>query len=285
MNICPQVIKSASPAFLELMCLGGILVCSQFFTELLETNVLMCTIRIWPQHVGFVILYGSLVIKTWRISMIFTIGARKRVSLPDAVLHKRLAILLLAAIAILAVWTTSSPPEISALRTSDNLIFYVCKFGIWEYTVIGAEVILLLYGVYLSFTIRKAPAQFSDKFMAYAIYNAIILGLVMSLVSRLFIPVTGPDMILVLEFVQVQVYASVTLLIIFIPKFLAVRKERNNQVCKAIMSQTSILAAAGRFKSSPSVAMDLNVNFLNYMVEQVEKSTQTTENIEKQTAE
>lgn len=39
-----------------------------------------------------------------------------------------------------------------------------------------------------------------------------------SISSRLFVVVIGPDIALVLEFVQMQVNSSVTLLIIFIPK-------------------------------------------------------------------
>lgn len=41
----------------------------------------------------------------------------------------------------------------------------------------AVEALLLLAGVYLCFTVRKAPAHFNEsKFITWATYNAIILG-------------------------------------------------------------------------------------------------------------
>ncbi|XP_060588421.1 probable G-protein coupled receptor CG31760 [Ruditapes philippinarum] len=267
--------------FLELMCVGGILVCSQFFTTYFTSTVLVCTIRIWPQHIGFFILYGSLVVKTWRISAIFTVGAGKRVYLPDKALYQRLGLMMGFVVIVLAAWTVGKPPVIQKIKTSDDLLFYICNYGPMEYAVISAEILLLLYGVYLCFTTRKVPSQFNDKFMTYAIYNAIILGIFMTFMSRLLITVIGPDMSLVFQFLQLQVFASITLLIIFVPKFLAVRKAKEtgdqNNTFTSLNGQG---LGKGRFTKQLSSALDLNVNFLKFLVEATNKATQTDSTLE-----
>lgn len=75
--------------------------------------------------------------------MIFTIGARKKVHLPDKVLYQRLGILLVLTIAILTAWTTSNPPEIKSLRTSEDLLFYTCRYGPWEYAALAGTVTVI----------------------------------------------------------------------------------------------------------------------------------------------
>ena len=52
------------------------------------------------------------------------------------------------------------------------------------FILFSAEIIFLLYGVYLCFTVRKAPAHFNEsRHITWAVYNAIILGSFMAFVS------------------------------------------------------------------------------------------------------
>ncbi|KAL3873526.1 hypothetical protein ACJMK2_036632, partial [Sinanodonta woodiana] len=175
------VIKTASPAFLQLMCLGGVLMCVEFFTLYPEISVVVCSIRIWLWHVGFTVMYGSLIIKTWRISVIFTAGAQKRVKLPDQALFKRFAFIFVVAICIILGWNFASPPYIDVLVPDDRLKAFICMYSVWEFAVLGVEDLFLLYGGYLCFTVRKAPAHFNEsKHITWSIYNAVILGTFMA---------------------------------------------------------------------------------------------------------
>ena len=38
----------------------------QFFFLYPETSYSTCVLRLWPMHTGFLLMYGSLIIKTWR---------------------------------------------------------------------------------------------------------------------------------------------------------------------------------------------------------------------------
>ncbi|KAL4237710.1 7 transmembrane sweet-taste receptor of 3 GCPR [Mactra antiquata] len=197
-----------------------------FFLHIVDATFIACSIRIWFMNIGFFIMYGSLVLKTWRISVIFSVGKKKIIRLPDSVLLQRLGIFILIAAMLLAAWNGSQPPEVTTMKTSDDLKFFICDYGPWEYATLGVRILFLLYGVYLCFTVRKAPAHFNEsKHITWAVYNAIILGSFMKILSRAFISVVGPNMVLLFQFIIIQVFVTITMAFIFVPKFLAFKNK------------------------------------------------------------
>ncbi|KAK6183213.1 hypothetical protein SNE40_010737 [Patella caerulea] len=220
-----MVIKTASPIFLHLMCLGAILMCCQLFVAFPEPTDISCIIEIWPQHLGFSIMFGALIVKTWRISIIFSVGSVKRVSLPDIALLKRLSPLVSLFIIVLLVWSIVDPPSVHILTTTSSLKFFTCAVTYWHYAMYGGEALLLLFGVYLCFTVRKAPAHFNEsKHITWAVYNAIILGSFIIILTQFMAVSNGPDVLYLLLLAQHQVLITITMVLIFAPKFWALYK-------------------------------------------------------------
>ncbi|XP_052103612.1 probable G-protein coupled receptor 158 [Mytilus californianus] len=60
------VIKAGSPIFLLLMCAGGLLVCTMGFLAYPKPSEFLCASQTWVFHIGFSLMYGALVAKTWR---------------------------------------------------------------------------------------------------------------------------------------------------------------------------------------------------------------------------
>jgi hypothetical protein len=75
----------------------------------------------------------------YRISAIFTVGAGKRVYLPDKALYQRLGLMMGFVVIVLAAWTVGKPPVIQKIKTSDDLLFYICNYGPMEYAVISGK--------------------------------------------------------------------------------------------------------------------------------------------------
>ncbi|XP_055880727.1 probable G-protein coupled receptor CG31760 isoform X3 [Biomphalaria glabrata] len=217
------VIKTASPIFLLLTCLGATLMCSSVFVMYGEVTSFTCTLQIWPFNLGFVIMYGALLLKTWRISVIFKSGgATKRINLPDKALLQRMIPLVIVFTGYLSVWTALDPPYAYTVKTSSGLKFFTCSMTWWKYALYGGEALLLLVGVYLCFTVRKAPAHFNEsKFITWATYNAIILGSFILMLTQFVGLSGGPDVVYVLLMAQQQVFVTITLALIFFPKFWA----------------------------------------------------------------
>ncbi|KAL8567676.1 hypothetical protein ACOMHN_008984 [Nucella lapillus] len=182
-----------------------------------EPTELLCMIFVWPFHLGISLLYGSLLLKTWRISVIF--NSRRKVNLTDKVLLQRLAFLPAVMALTLAAWTVVKPPHVVTVVMPDDKKFFSCSFDYWNYSVFGAEALMLLFGVYLSFSVRKAPAQFNEsKYITWSIYNAIIMGVFIITITQMMAATAGPDVLYVLLMLQVQVFDTIALALIFAPK-------------------------------------------------------------------
>ncbi|ESO94286.1 hypothetical protein LOTGIDRAFT_161509 [Lottia gigantea] len=240
-----MVMKTASPIFLHLMCFGAILMCCQIFIAYLEPTDILCMIEIWPLHLGFSVMFGALIIKTWRISVIFGVGSVKRVNLPDSALLKRLLPLIFVFILLITIWTGTNPPRVEILTLTNSLKFYSCSVTWCNYTMYGIEALLLLFGVYLCFTVRKAPAHFNEsKHITWAVYNAIILGSFIIILTQFMSESGGPDILYLLLLAQLQVFITITIALIFIPKFWAIRNGTRPEV-----NNGAVTTITGRVKS------------------------------------
>ncbi|KAL5008798.1 hypothetical protein ScPMuIL_014379 [Solemya velum] len=250
-----MAIRTASPVFLQLMCLGCLLMCSYVFVIFPEPTAIICAAKGWPMHIGFVLMYGALVLKTWRISVIFRVGSIKKIQLPDYVLVQRLVPCIGVTVGFLAAWTAADPPRAETFRTEAGLKYQGCSQSWWYYAALGGELTLLLYGCYLCFTVRKAPAHFNEsKKIAWTIYNAIILGS-FNVVITIFIGYSaGPDVLYLLSFLEVQVYVTITICFIFGPKFWALYKKAEVSDFQATFSVT------GRMKK-PATAVSIIERF------------------------
>ncbi|KAK7487087.1 hypothetical protein BaRGS_00021582, partial [Batillaria attramentaria] len=212
-----MVMKTASPIFLQIMIGSAVLMCTSVFVMYPEPTDALCTIFVWPFHMGFALLYGSLLIKTWRISVIF--NSRKKVNLPDKVLLQRLVPLPAVMAIFLSCWTVIGPPQVITVTMDDTKKFFSCSLDYWTYAVYGVEALLLLFGVYLCFTVRKAPAHFNEsKHITWSTYNAIILGIFIITLTQFLSQTAGPDVVYVLLMMQLHVFVTFTLALIFVPK-------------------------------------------------------------------
>ncbi|KAL5008800.1 hypothetical protein ScPMuIL_014381 [Solemya velum] len=250
-------IKSGSPIFLQIMCVGSVVMVTEMFIIFPEPTDVLCAITPWIHHTGFNLMYGALILKTWRISIIFRVGKVKRVRLPDQVLAQRLLPILGVTMAILAAWTAADPPYVETLRTGSDLKFFNCTESWWSYAIYGAETLMLLFGVYLCFTVRKAPAQFNEsKHITWSTYNAIILGTFLTIVSRFIAQSSGPDVLYVLQFLELQVFVTITFCLIFGPKFWVLKTKRDMHEA----DNAPINTITSRFKRQPSCQVETLVN-------------------------
>ncbi|KAK3786271.1 hypothetical protein RRG08_002015 [Elysia crispata] len=265
------IIKTASPIFLLIMCFGSILMCCSVYVMYGEVSSLACKIQIWPFHLGMVLTYGALLIKTWRISVIFKAGGTtKRINLPDKALLQRMVPLVVVTVTYLSAWEVLDAPEAVTVKTSADLKFFVCEMRWWSYGAFGAEALMLLFGVYLCFTVRKAPAHFNEsKFITWATYNAIILGSFILMLTQFVGMSGGPDIVFVLLMAQQQVFVTIPMCLIFVPKFWALHKgstsgEASNNYSNHAVTITgrvkpSLAPSSSRFSESVAVVMTKGV--------------------------
>ncbi|XP_055327215.1 probable G-protein coupled receptor 158 [Paramacrobiotus metropolitanus] len=211
-----KVIKAASPVLLRLVLLGALLLYGPIVVLFPVPTLVLCNTRTWLRGIGFSVSYGALLLKTWRISVVFRVRSAQRVKITDNNLVKRLCAIVAAFGAFLTIRTVLSPPIVRTVKTENNLKAYLCTTDYWDYCQAGGELLLLLWGIKLCFVVRKAPSEFNEsKFISWAIYNEFLLSLFLN-ISMLFLQKNAdPDLLYIIFFAHSQLTTTVVLVLLF----------------------------------------------------------------------
>lgn len=220
-----KVVKAASPLLLRIIILGAFFIYSTTIVLYPRPNMLTCTLRIWLREIGFALSYGALMLKTWRISVIFRVRSAKAVKITDMDLIKRLGIILGIFVLFLLIRTLVSPPEVIIGRTAEDLKAFLCQSDWWDHSFTILEFLFLLWGIRLCIKVRKAPSEFNEsRFISMTIYNEFLLSIFLN-VSMFFLQhPANPDLLYIIFFCHSQLTITILLCLIFASKFYLVMK-------------------------------------------------------------
>ncbi|KAI5745373.1 hypothetical protein M8J76_010498 [Diaphorina citri] len=211
-----KVVRAASPVLLRVITLGAFLIYCTTIVTYPRPNIVTCTSRVWLREIGFALVYGALMLKTWRISVIFRVRSAKAVKITDLDLLKRLGVILAIFAMALLIRTLVAPPKVIIGRTADNLKAYLCQTDWWDHFFSIMEVVFLIWGIRLCIVVRKAPSEFNEaKFISMAIYNEFLLSVFLN-VSMLFLSSpANPDLLYIIFFCHTQLSVTLLLCLIF----------------------------------------------------------------------
>ncbi|XP_069112828.1 metabotropic glycine receptor-like [Argopecten irradians] len=213
-----KVLKACSPVLMRIILVGAFLLYCPLIVGYFEATVITCILKFWFREIGFSISYGALLLKTWRISVVFRVRSAQRVKISDADLIKRLLIIIFICAAYLTARTIAGTPRVIEGRNVDDLKAFQCSADWWDHSAAIAELIFLLWGIRLCIVVRKAPSEFNEsRFISWAIYNETLLSLFLN-VSMIFLQdpfPTNPDLLLLVLFIHTQLTTTVTLAFLF----------------------------------------------------------------------
>ncbi|XP_075215096.1 putative G-protein coupled receptor CG31760 [Lycorma delicatula] len=211
-----KVVRAASPVLLRVIALGAFFIYCTTIVMYPRPNVFTCTARVWLREIGFSLTYGALMLKTWRISVIFRVRSAKAVKITDADLLKRVGVIVSVFTALLCIRTLVAPPHVIVAKTADDLKAFLCNTDWWDHSFSIMEVILLVWGIRLCIVVRKAPSEFNEsRFISMAIYNEFLLSCFLN-VSMLFLQSpANPDLLYIIFFCHTQLTVTLLLCLIF----------------------------------------------------------------------
>ncbi|XP_012138889.2 metabotropic glycine receptor [Megachile rotundata] len=211
-----KVVRAASPVLLRVIVLGAFFIYCTTIVMYPRPNVITCTVRVWLREIGFSLTYGALMLKTWRISVIFRVKSAKAVKITDGSLLKRLGIIVMIFSVFLSIRTLVAPPVVIVARTADDLKAYLCRTDWWDHSFTTLEVMFLIWGIRLCIVVRKTPSEFNEsRFISMAIYNEFLLSVFLN-VSMLFLQSpANPDLLYVIFFCHTQLTVTLLLCLIF----------------------------------------------------------------------
>ncbi|KAK2175881.1 hypothetical protein NP493_697g01005 [Ridgeia piscesae] len=239
------VMRAASPVLLRIVLLGAFLLYCPMIVQYFEPSPLTCSITIWMRELGFSISYGALLLKTWRISVVFRVRSAQRIKISDTDLIKRLALIVLIFGAYLSVRMVIGRPQIVNGVHSNGLRTKQCSWDVWDYCAAIAELGLLLWGIRLCIVVRKAPSEFNEsRFISWAIYNETLLSLFLNITMFFLQSPSNPDLLYLVRFIHTQLTTTVTLTFLFGSKAYLVYKYREREHPQTTINRGSKYTAA-----------------------------------------
>ncbi|XP_020611166.1 probable G-protein coupled receptor CG31760 [Orbicella faveolata] len=89
--------------------------------------------------------------------------------------------------------------------------------------------------MFLCFRVRNAPSAYNEtRFISWAVYNAMFITCFVGVLRILTVNNTNPDILFATEFILIQMTATVTILLLFIPKFVLLRKISGQEISRRL---------------------------------------------------
>ncbi|KAK2152979.1 hypothetical protein LSH36_312g01017 [Paralvinella palmiformis] len=240
-----KVLKAASPMLLRTILLGATLLYAPMIVQYFDATDITCCMRTWFREIGFSISYGALLLKTWRISVVFRVRSAQRIKISDTDLIKRLVLIVLLFAAYLSVRMVVGRPHIVKGTHSTGLHTFQCSWDVWDYCAAIAELCLLLWGIRLCIVVRKAPSEFNEsRFISWAIYNETLLSLFLNITMFFLQSPANPDLLYLVLFIHTQLTTTVTLAFLFGSKAYVVFKGSAKDQPQTTISRGSKYIAA-----------------------------------------
>ncbi|KAM9977665.1 hypothetical protein ACTFIR_011536 [Dictyostelium discoideum] len=255
-------IRSASPIFLNFSLIGGIIIYIGIIIWVGPISTHQCNARFWLVTLGFSTLIGSLVVKNFRIWLIFDNPELKAIKITNYQLFPWVGLCLVINIVLMAILTSVGDLKAIEAQGIDSLGKYefmtVCKMNSSGastlYSILAYFAALLLVGVFVSWKIRIVDIEeFNEsKAIANTLYA---VSFCLFVIVPLMISPQEKQAETIILCVAGLFITTAALLIVFIPKFWRVflyGKEGTNEMFKQKKSSSVATARAESLSKNSS---------------------------------
>ncbi|KAM8967675.1 metabotropic glycine receptor [Pelodytes ibericus] len=221
-------IRASGLILLETILFGSLLLYFPVVILYFEPSTFRCILLRWVRLLGYATVYGTVTLKLYRVLRVFLSRTAQRIPyMTSCRVMRMLSGILLLVIWFLVAWTSAvcqnMDRNISLIvqgETSDQLQFNMCLIDRWDYMMAVAEMLFLLWGVYLCYAVRTVPSAFHEpRYMAVAVHNELIISALFHTIRFVLAPKLQPDWMLMLFFVHTHLTVTVTIGLLLIPKF------------------------------------------------------------------
>jgi len=221
-----KVIRYSSPLFLSIMAIGAIIALVSIFF-LGTTTDATCVLREWFFGFGYVMLFGALFAKTFRIYKLFANSEYKVIAIYNWQLLVAVFVLEVILIIILAVWTAEPFRPSPTKSFASNGIEYVIKcdgdsYDVFVGVVSAYYLVLAVIGLMLAFLTRNIHTLFNESvWIGYSCFCLIVVAVITPIQ---FLIDSDPTPVFVLRAVGILISIFFTVLFMFVPKLYRVAK-------------------------------------------------------------
>ncbi|XP_059813754.1 probable G-protein coupled receptor 158 [Hypanus sabinus] len=252
-------IRTSGLLLLETILGGSILLHFPVIILYFEPSVFRCVLLRWVRMLGFVITYGTIALKIYRVLKVFLSRTAQRVPYMTCCrLLKMLGVMVLTVCWFLVAWTMGAwenmerkIPLVTQSQTPDGRRFNMCRLDRWDYMMASAEFIFLCWGSYLCYCVRTVPSTYHEpRFMGLAIHNEILMSAAFYSLRFTMATTLHPDWMLVLFFVHTHLTVTLTLILLLIPKFLHLGLPLREDVVAEVYEDELDMRCSGSYLNS-----------------------------------
>ncbi|XP_069574304.1 metabotropic glycine receptor-like [Brachyistius frenatus] len=249
-------IRTSGLILLEAILFGALLLDFPVMILYFNPSVFRCILLRWVRLLGFAIMYGTVILKLYRVLKVFLSRTAQRTPyMTSWRVLRLLAVILLVVLWFLVAWTSAvcQNPELSqaliaAGLTPEGLQFSMCLLDRWDYMMAVAEFLFLLWGVYLCHAVRTVPSAFHEpRYMAVAIYNELLISAIFHIIRFSLVPGLHPDWMLMLFFAHTHLTVTVTLGLLLIPKFLSKGTQARDDIATEAYEEELDMGRSGSY--------------------------------------
>ncbi|XP_007422068.1 probable G-protein coupled receptor 179, partial [Python bivittatus] len=252
-------IRASGVILLETILFGSLLLYFPVFILYFKPSIFRCIVLRWVRVLGFAIVYGTITLKLYRVLKVFLSHTAQRVPyMTSGQVLKKLASILLLVFWFLAAWTVGmleniekNIPLVIRSQTPRGLQFYICDQDRWDYMMAVAEMLFLFWGSFLCYATRTVPSAYHEpRYMCIALHNELITSTAFHVIRFLMVPSLHPDWTLLLFFIHTHVTTTMTLALIFIPKFLHAGSPLREEIAAEVYEDELDMRRSGSFLNS-----------------------------------
>ncbi|KAJ3101170.1 hypothetical protein HDU96_010091 [Phlyctochytrium bullatum] len=232
------VIRHSGAHFL-ILCLFGCTINVVYIFVILPTTKTpgLCIAEFWPLHAGFIIVFAGLLQKVYTI---FQTTQRRRFLKTQGnakeTFWKQVSAACFVFLFYMILRSVLQKDDIKVYR--EDIVEGVrirevsaCKGGVWEWSILGVEVLMVVIGIAMALQIRDVPSAFNESFhLGMAIYIWAFIK-ILNEVFLLFLPFNY-NMYFAMKAAGEIIPSLHTALMFLWPKFVAVWQGKGNEHVK-----------------------------------------------------
>jgi len=212
-------IRRSSPLFLITMLFGIILAFVSILTYIGKPTKFICILRPYILVLTFGLTFFSLLLKTFRIKVIFD---KVNIQVKDSNLILYLCILLGFELILVTVWSFVAGMEPEVKVVSKEMHYYICtntdKVGeIIQTFLIVINGLALVYGCYLAYKVKNVYSEYNEsKVIGLSIYGIVICMIILMFIVH----INGLDhtTLFLIQSLMIILSADIILVFMFTPK-------------------------------------------------------------------
>ncbi|XP_067167888.1 probable G-protein coupled receptor 179 [Apteryx mantelli] len=252
-------IRASGVILLETILFGSLLLYFPVFILYFKPSIFRCIVLRWVRMLGFAIVYGTITLKLYRVLKVFLSRTAQRVPyMSSGRVLKMLGLILLLVLWFLVAWTIGmlenvdrNVPLVIRSQTARGLQFYLCGHDRWDYMMVIAEMLFLLWGSSLCLATRSVPSAFHEpRYLGIALHNELLVSAAFHLARFVLVPSLHPDWTLLLFFAHTHGTITATLALLFIPKFLHAGSPLREEIAAEVYEDELDMRRSGSYLNS-----------------------------------